>query len=67
MAANLTVGVLGAGKMGSALARGLVRAGSAAKENILASDVSNEARKAFGEATGARTTGFNPEVAKGCG
>ncbi len=65
MASNLTVGFLGAGKMATALGSGLVRAGIAAKENLIASDVSPQAREAFAKATGGKTTGFNPDVAKG--
>jgi pyrroline-5-carboxylate reductase len=65
MASNLMVGFLGAGKMATALGSGLVRAGIAPKENLIASDVSAQAREAFGRATGGRTTGFNPDVAKG--
>lgn len=64
MASNLTVGFLGAGKMASALASGLVRAGLAPAEAILASDVSATARTAFAEAVGAKTTAFNPDVAE---
>lgn len=64
MASNLTVGFLGAGKMASALASGLVRAGIAGKDDILASDVNSQARTAFTDATGARTTAANAEVAK---
>jgi pyrroline-5-carboxylate reductase len=64
MAAIIRVGFLGAGKMASALASGLVRAGIAPAEAILASDVSAPARTAFTQATGAKTTGFNPDVAK---
>jgi len=66
MASNLTVGFLGAGKMASALASGLVNAGLAAKESILASDVNPQARSAFAAALGAKTTGFNPDVVKSC-
>lgn len=66
MASNLTVGFLGAGRMATALASGLVRAGITDKESIVASDVSPQARSAFAEATGARTSGFNPDVAKAC-
>jgi pyrroline-5-carboxylate reductase len=66
MASNLTVGFLGAGKMASALASGLVRAGIASKDDLLASDVSAQARSGFAEVTGAKTTGFNPDVAKAC-
>ena len=64
MASNLTVGFLGAGKMATALGSGLVRAGIAAKENLIASDVSPQAQEAFAKATGGKTTGFNPDVAK---
>lgn len=52
--------------MASALASGLVRAGIATPENIIASDVSAEARTAFSQATGAKTVAFNPDVAKAC-
>jgi pyrroline-5-carboxylate reductase len=62
MAASLTVGFLGAGKMASALASGLVRAGIAGPDAILASDVSALARSSFAEAVAARTTAFNPDV-----
>ncbi|MGZ8919685.1 MAG: pyrroline-5-carboxylate reductase family protein, partial [Limisphaerales bacterium] len=66
MASNLTVGFLGAGKMASALAAGLVKAGIATKDDLLGSDVSAQARSAFAEAVGAKTTGSNAEVVKGC-
>src|SRR6185369_12133799 len=62
---QVTVGFLGAGKMASALASGLVRAGITTKEKIIASDVSALARSAFNESVGGRSTGFNPDVAKG--
>lgn len=52
--------------MATALASGLVRAGIADKENIVASDVSPQARTSFAEAIGARTTAYNPDVAKAC-
>jgi pyrroline-5-carboxylate reductase len=64
MASNLTVGFLGAGKMAAALGSGLVRAGLATKENLIASDMSGQAREAFAKATGGKTSGFNPDVAK---
>jgi len=66
MPSNLTVGFLGAGKMASALASGLIRAGIASKEDIFASDVSAQARSSFSEATGAHATAANLEVAKQC-
>ena len=62
MAENVTVGFLGAGKMASALASGLVRAGIAGPEAMLASDVNASARSSFAEAVAARTTAFNPDV-----
>ena len=49
MPSNLTVGFLGAGKMATALASGLVRAGLTDKESLIASDVSPQARSAFAE------------------
>jgi len=66
MGAELSVGFLGAGKMASALASGLARAGLARAERIMASDVSPQAQAAFVEAVGAgaRATGFNPDVVK---
>ena len=64
MASNLTVGFLGAGKMATALGSGLVRAGLASKENLIASDISSQARDAFAHATGGKTSGFNPDVAR---
>jgi pyrroline-5-carboxylate reductase len=41
------IGVIGAGKIGSAIARGILRAGLAKKENVMASDVSDELRQAI--------------------
>ncbi|MGA2658019.1 MAG: pyrroline-5-carboxylate reductase [Verrucomicrobiota bacterium] len=62
MAAKLTIGFLGAGKMATALARGFLRAGLVAAEAISASDPSDEARAAFAKETGARTCGRNADV-----
>jgi pyrroline-5-carboxylate reductase len=64
MSANLTVGFLGAGKMACALAGGFVKAGLVSASNIMASDVSSEARENFAKNVGAKTTGFNPDVLK---
>lgn len=63
MAAKLTLGFLGAGKMATALARGFVRAKLVSPGNLLASDPSETARKVFAGETGARTTRSNLEVA----
>src|SRR5689334_19480862 len=64
MAANLTVGFLGAGKMASALAGGFVKGGLVSASNITASDISSEARESFAKSVGGKTTGFNPDVVK---
>ncbi|MEW6306115.1 MAG: pyrroline-5-carboxylate reductase [Verrucomicrobiota bacterium] len=64
MSAKLTIGFLGAGKMATALARGFVNAKLVAPAQLIASDVSEEARAAFGKETGAKITAFNPDVLK---
>jgi len=64
MAAPLTIGFLGAGKMATALARGFVRAEIATPKYIIAGDVSAAARTAFTRETGAKTTAANAEVLK---
>jgi pyrroline-5-carboxylate reductase len=63
MAAKLTLGFLGAGRMATALARGFVRAKLVSPRDLLASDPSESAARAFGAETGARTTRSNLEVA----
>jgi pyrroline-5-carboxylate reductase len=62
MSAQLTIGFLGAGKMATALARGLVRAQLAAPENIFASDPIPAAREHFVRETGGQAAGSNLEV-----
>jgi pyrroline-5-carboxylate reductase len=64
MASKLTIGFLGAGKMATALAKGFVKAGLVASEQIIASDVSEAASAAFGKEVGSKTTAFNPDVAR---
>jgi pyrroline-5-carboxylate reductase len=64
MAAKLSIGFLGAGKMATALAQGFIRAGLVAAKQVLASDVSDGARAAFAKSTGAKTTASNREVAQ---
>jgi pyrroline-5-carboxylate reductase len=64
MAATLRIGFLGAGKMATALAKGLVRAGLVADKEIIASDPSEAALAVFGKECGAKTTAFNPDVLK---
>lgn len=53
-ATPLRVGFVGAGRMATALARGLVSSGFTAAESIAACDVLPEAREGFAAATGAR-------------
>ncbi len=64
MSAQLTIGFLGAGKMATALAKGLVRTGLATSGGIIASDPSESARASFAKETGAPTTASNSEVVK---
>lgn len=58
------VGFVGAGRMATALAKGLIDSGFVPAERVVASDVSAEARRAFSEATGARTAEKNAEVVR---
>jgi pyrroline-5-carboxylate reductase len=64
MASKLTIGFLGAGKMATALAKGFIRAGLVTPKQVIASDVNEDACAAFVKETGAKTTAFNPDVAK---
>lgn len=52
--ANLTVGFIGAGRMATALARGLISAGFVSAEQVVACDVMPAALDSFAEQTGAR-------------
>ncbi|MFO1488846.1 MAG: pyrroline-5-carboxylate reductase [Verrucomicrobiota bacterium] len=63
MAAKLTIGFLGAGKMATALAKGFVQAGLVTGEQIIASDVFDAALTAFAKDVGAKTAKSNGEVA----
>jgi pyrroline-5-carboxylate reductase len=58
------IGLIGAGQMATALAKGFVRAGLVAAEDLLAADVVPEARERFAEATGGRTTADNAAVVR---
>src|SRR5579871_1096572 len=64
MASKLTIGFLGAGKMATALAKGLIRAEIVTPSQVIGSDVSEAASAAFAKETGAKTAGTNHEVAK---
>jgi pyrroline-5-carboxylate reductase len=64
MAEKLSIGFLGAGKMGTALARGFISAGLVTAGRILASDPVPAARAAFARETGAKTAASNAEVVR---
>ena len=53
------IGVIGAGKIGSAMARGVIRSGLAAKENVMTSDVSEALRQAAVHDLGIKVTEDN--------
>ena len=60
--ATRRVGFIGAGKMATALARGLCQAKFARADQIVASDVLAAAREHFAAESGARAVGSNAEV-----
>ncbi len=63
MAAKLTIGFLGAGKMATALARGFVNAELIFPKDIIASDPYETARQHFAAEVGAPVTANNADVA----
>src|SRR5258708_39882397 len=64
MSAKLTIGFLGAGKMGTALAKGFINAGLVTAGQIMASDPVEAAREAFSREVGAKIASTNVEVAR---
>jgi pyrroline-5-carboxylate reductase len=64
MAAKLTIGFFGAGKMATALAKGVVSAGLVTPAQIRASDPAPGALALFSKETGAETTATNIATAK---
>jgi len=64
MAAKLTLGFLGAGKMATALAKGFVEAGIVLPRHITASDPVKAAREAFAREAGAKVVENNQAVAE---
>jgi pyrroline-5-carboxylate reductase len=63
MAAVHKIGFLGAGRMATALAQGIIRGGLASPAEIVASDLDPAARASFAKATGATVTPENRECA----
>jgi pyrroline-5-carboxylate reductase len=53
------IGVIGAGKIGGAIARGIIRAGLAGKSQVMASDISAELRGAMVDELGIQATADN--------
>jgi pyrroline-5-carboxylate reductase len=62
--AKLTIGFLGAGKMGTALAKGFISAGLVKADQVRAFDPVRETGAAFAKETGAKLAKSNLEVAK---
>ena len=62
MTAKLTIGFLGAGKMATALAKGIASAKLVGLSQIRASDPAPGALAAFAKETGAKTTASNIDV-----
>ena len=58
------IGFIGAGKMGSALIRGLIKAGIVSPQNVVASDLQAGAREKIAQ-EGVRVLAENKEVVKG--
>lgn len=61
---NIKVGFIGAGKMGGAIINGLISSGFALKENIMASEVNEEAAKRASEILGVKVICNNKELVK---
>ena len=60
------LGILGAGNMAEAIARGVIRAGLFRPEQIFAADLSPERRQVFTKQLGIETTEDNRQVARQC-
>jgi len=56
------IGVVGAGKIGSAIARGVIHAGLVAKEKVMTSDVSEALRQSATQELGIRATADNLDL-----
>jgi pyrroline-5-carboxylate reductase len=56
------IGVIGAGKIGSAILRGAIRAGLVSREQVIASDVSDTLRQSIAKELGIKVTSDNAKV-----
>jgi pyrroline-5-carboxylate reductase len=56
------IGIIGAGKIGSAIVRGIIRAGLVSKDQVMASDVSDGLRQSVAEELGIGVTPDNGQV-----
>jgi len=59
---QVKVGFIGGGKMATALAKGFLESGFSQRQDLIASDVYEAARRSFEKETGARTAGSNRDV-----
>jgi len=57
------IGVIGAGKIGAAIARGVIRGGLATKDQVMASDVSEALRQSVSQELGIKATADNRKLA----
>jgi pyrroline-5-carboxylate reductase len=56
------IGVIGAGKIGAAIARGIIQAGLVRKDGVMASDVSDALRQSITQELGIKATADNREL-----
>jgi pyrroline-5-carboxylate reductase len=56
------IGVIGAGKIGSAIVRGIIRAGLVSKDQVMASDVSDTLLQSIGQELGIKVTSDNGKL-----
>ncbi|MPZ78430.1 MAG: pyrroline-5-carboxylate reductase [Deltaproteobacteria bacterium] len=56
------IGVVGAGKIGSAIVRGVIRAGLVSSDQVMASDVSDILRQSLSDELGIKVTADNGEI-----
>ena len=59
---NEKIGIIGAGKIGSAIARGVLRAGLVSKDQVMASDVSEALQQSIATEVGIEATSDNGKI-----